>query len=97
VVNLRAERLAEADKGAAAVVTLTRPRGYFGLPRDQISLDGQTPPPGIPSGVATVSSSKLRLADAGPRRIVGEFNGERVIGRPWPAAEGHVVTLELHY
>jgi triacylglycerol lipase len=97
VVNLRAERLAEADKGAAAVITLTRPRGYFGLPRDQISLDGQSPPPGVAAGVATVSSSKLRLPDAAARRIVGEFNGERVIGRPWPAAEGHVVTLELHY
>lgn len=96
-VNLRAERLAEADKGAAAVVTLTRPRGYFGVPRDQISLDGQNPPPGVPPGVATVSSSKLKLDDARPRSIVGEFNGERVIGRPWPAAEGHVVTLELHY
>jgi pimeloyl-ACP methyl ester carboxylesterase len=96
-VNLRAERLAEADKSAAAVVTLTRPRGYFGVPRDQISFDGQSPPPGVPAGVATVSSSKLKLTDASPRRIVGEFNGERVIGRPWPAAEGHVVTLELHY
>ena len=29
-VHLRAERLADADRDAAAVVTLTRPRGYFG-------------------------------------------------------------------
>ena len=96
-VNLRAERLAEADRGAAAVVTLTRPRGYFGVPRDEISLDGQSPPAGIPTGVPTAASSKLKLADASPRRIVGEFNGERVVGQPWPATEGHVVTLELHY
>jgi hypothetical protein len=29
--------------------------------------------------------------------IVGEFNDERVVGRVWPAAENHVVVLELTY
>jgi hypothetical protein len=28
---------------------------------------------------------------------VAVFNGERVVGRLWPAAQGHVTTLELHY
>lgn len=96
-VNLRAERLADADKDAAAVVTMTRPRGYFGVGRDQMSFDGQSPPPGVPAGVPTASTSKLKLSDARARPIVAEFNGERIVGQPWPAAEGHVVTLELHY
>ncbi len=99
IVHLRAERIAEADKGAAAVVTFTRPRGYFGLPRDTLSFDGQLPP-GIPPGVAGVSSSKLKLTDAADRPIAGDFRSgelaERVVGRVWPAAENHMVVLELH-
>jgi triacylglycerol lipase len=27
--------------------------------------------------------------------VVAEFNGERVVGRTWPAAENHIVFLEL--
>ncbi|HEY8709826.1 MAG TPA: alpha/beta fold hydrolase [Burkholderiaceae bacterium] len=97
IVNLRAERLADADKGAASVVTLTRPRGYFGLPRDSISLDGRSPPPGVPQGTAGVSSSKLKLADGAGRAVAGEFNGERIVGRAWPVAGNAVVFLELTY
>jgi triacylglycerol lipase len=95
VVSLRAERLADADKGALSVVTLTRPRGYFGVPRDRITLDGVSPPAGVPSGVAGTSSAKLKVADAAGRAVAGEFNGERIVGRAWPAAENHVVLLEL--
>ncbi|MEO6032219.1 MAG: twin-arginine translocation pathway signal, partial [Burkholderiaceae bacterium] len=94
-VGLRAERVAEADRAASAVVVLTRPRGYFGVPRDRISLDGKSPPAGIPSGTPGVSSAKLRLDDAASRPIVGEFNGERIVARPWPMAQGHLVFLEL--
>ena len=97
IVNLRAERIAEADRGAQAIVTLTRPRGYFGVPRNRIALDGISPPPGIPTGVAGVSSSKLKLDAATARSIVGEFDGERIVGRVWPLAENHLVTLELTY
>jgi len=97
IVNLRAERIADADKAARAIVTLTRPRGYFGVPRNRIALDGISPPPGIPAGVAGVSSSKLKLDDAAARSIVGEFDGERIVGRVWPLAENHLVTLELTY
>jgi pimeloyl-ACP methyl ester carboxylesterase len=96
VVNLRAERIADADRDAKALVTLTRPRGYFGIPRDQISLDGKSPPAGIPPGVAGVSTAKLRLSDAAPRSVAGEFNGERIVGRTWPTADNNVVLLELH-
>ena len=96
IVNLRAERLAEADKDATSVVSLTRPRGHFGLPRDSIALDGKSPPAGIPAGIAGVAVAKLKVADTAGRAVVGEFNGERIVGRAWPAAENHVVFLELH-
>jgi triacylglycerol lipase len=99
IVNLRAERLAEADKNAAAVVSLTRPRGYFGVPRDRVTLDGTTPAPGIPPGVAGVSSSKLKLESGAGRPAAAEFASgpiqERIVGVAWPAAENRVVLLEL--
>ena len=96
IVHLRADRLAEADKAAGSVVTFTRPRGYFGVPRDQLSLDGISPAPGVPAGVAGVSQSKLKLAAGPARPVVAEFNGERIVGRAWPAAENRVVLIELH-
>ncbi|GAB4043267.1 MAG: hypothetical protein Fur0014_15850 [Rubrivivax sp.] len=96
LVHLRAEVLAAADKDAGSVLTLTRPRGYFGLPRDTIVFDGRNPAPGIPTGVAGVATSKLKLP-AGPlRAVAAEFNGERIVGRNWPAAENRVVFLEIH-
>jgi pimeloyl-ACP methyl ester carboxylesterase len=101
IVNLRAERLAEADKDAVAVVTLTRPRGYFGLPRDRITLDGVTPAPGIPQGVAGASSAKLKLGGSAGRPVAAEYQSgdiqERLVGLTWPAAENRVVVLELTY
>ena len=101
IVHLRPERLANADRSAAAVVTFVRPRGYFGLPRDQIVFDNQSPAPGIPSGVAGVASSKLTLGNAAARTVVGDYKSgvitERVVGRIWPAADNQLTTLELHY
>ncbi len=97
VVNLRSQRLADADKDAQSVVTLTRPRGYFTVPRDRISLDGASPPAGVPSGVGAVSTAKLKVADGPGRAVSAEFNGERIVGRAWPAAENRVVFLELHH
>ncbi|NRF67966.1 twin-arginine translocation pathway signal [Aquincola sp. S2] len=101
IVHLRAERLADADKDAAAVVTLARPRGYFGLPRDQIAFDGLQPAPGIPPGVAGVSSSKLKLRVAPGRPVTADYRSgditERLIGTAWPARDNHVVLFELHH
>jgi triacylglycerol lipase len=101
VVHLRPERLSANDRGAAAVATFVRPRGYFGLPRDRIVFDGQNPAPGIPQGVAGVASSRIVLSDAASRPLVGDFQSgsisERVVGRVWPAAENHLTTLELHH
>ena len=96
LVQLQATRIAEADRDARAIVTLSRPRGYFGIPRDEISLDGRNPPPGIPPGGAGVAISKLVLREAAPRAVVGEFNGERIVGRLWPSVDNRLVTLELH-
>ena len=95
VVHLRAERLAAADKTAAAVLNFVRPRGYFGVPRDVVIFDGINPAPGVPQGVAGVAGSKLVLREGAGRSVVAQFNNERLAARAWPAAEGHVVTLEL--
>jgi len=97
VVSLHPERVADADRDAQSLVTLSRPRGYFGVPRDRIALDGTSPPAGIPSGVAGVSAASVKVADAGRRAIVGEFNDERIVGRTWPLADNHVVVFELTY
>lgn len=45
IIHLRAERLADADKDAKAVVTMTRPRGYFDAQRDKFNFDGRSLPP----------------------------------------------------
>ncbi len=53
VVHLRAARpLGPPDAGAGAVVIMSRPRGYFGLPRDIVLLDGKEPTD-VKSGVPT--------------------------------------------
>ena len=94
LVHLRAERMADADKGAESIVTLVRPRGYLDPARDKMLLDGAQPP-GVPPG-AGVASAKVKPA-GGMRSIAAEFNGERVVGQTWPAASGHLVFLELTY
>ena len=104
LVHFRPERVAEADKGAAAIVSLVRPRAYFGVPRDSVLLDG-APAPGIPPGVAGVAAAKLKLdsvaLDKGlGRAVVGEFKSgvisERIVGRLWSAKDNHLTVLELH-
>jgi len=99
LVHLKPERLADADKAAAAaVVSFTRPRGYFGVPRDSVLLDGQ-PAPGIPPGVAGVASAKALLKVGPGRPVVAEYRSgalaERIVGVAWPAAANHVTVLEL--
>ncbi|MES2785926.1 MAG: twin-arginine translocation pathway signal [Pseudomonadota bacterium] len=96
LVHMRPDRIAEADKNAPTIVKMTRPRGYLDPARDRMAFDGITPPPGAVLG-AGVASSVIKPAFAVPRVVVGEFNGERVVGRTWPAAQGHVTVLELTY
>ena len=95
VVNMRAERVPEADKNAPALAIMTRPRGYFDPLRDKMAFDGQSPPPGAVNG-AGVAQSRIKPTGL-PRTLVAEFNGERVVGRSWPLAENHVSVLELTY
>jgi Lipase C-terminal domain/Lipase (class 2) len=98
VVHLRAARpLGPADAGAGAVVIMSRPRGYFGLPRDVVLLDGKEPAdvkPGVPTD--SVSTLRLPAAEAG-RPVVALFNGERIVARAWPAAENRIAIAELTY
>lgn len=97
IVQLRPERIAEADRDARALVIFTRPRGYFDAERDRMRFDGQSTPPGVPPKGAGVSSSKIKLGSDAPRPVEAEFNGERVVGRTWPLAQGEVSVLELTY
>ena len=97
----RSGSMAETSGNGRTKLDLAKEAVYqasLGLtPRDQISLDGKSPPGGIPPGVAGVSSAKLKVLDAPDRAVAGDFNGERIVGRAWRAAENHVVFLELHY
>lgn len=98
VVNLRAARpFGPADKDAGAVVLFSRPRGYFGLPRDVVLFDGKEPTD-VKAGVPTDSISTLRLpASEVGRPVVGIFNAERVVARAWPASENRISIAELTY
>lgn len=95
IVHLRPARVADADRDAASVITMTRPRGYFGVGRDRMSLDGK-PPPGLAPGVAGLSTAKLKLNEAEPRAVTAEFNHERIVVRSWPLKENRVVFAEFH-
>ncbi|MDB5503328.1 MAG: hydrolase [Tardiphaga sp.] len=96
VVHLRPGRaLGPADAGAGAVVIMSRPRGYFGLPRDIVLLDGREPAD-VKPGVPTDSSATLRLpaADIG-RAVPALFNEERIVARAWPASENRIAVAEI--
>ena len=53
------------------------------------SADGAPLPP---TG-AGVSSSKIKVMEDGVRALPAEFNGEKIVGRTWPAAENRLVVL----
>ncbi len=98
VVHLRAARpLGSADAGAGAVVLMSRPRGYFGLPRDVVLFDGKEPKD-VKSGVPADSTTTLRLAaEEVGRPVVAMFNTERIVARAWPASENRIAIAELTY
>ncbi|MCK1517963.1 hydrolase [Bradyrhizobium sp. 190] len=98
VVHLRAARpLGPADAGAGAVVLMSRPRGYFGLPRDVVLIDGKEPRD-VKSGVPTDSVTTLRLpAEEIGRPVVSIFNTERIVAPAWPASENRIAIAELTY
>ena len=98
IVHLRAAKpLGAADAGAGSVVILTRPRGYFGLPRDVVLFDGKEPAD-VKPGVPADSTSTLRLpAGEVGRSVVTMFNQERIVAKAWPASENRIVMAELTY
>jgi hypothetical protein len=94
-IDLRPSQIAP-DADAGAVIVMSRPRGYFGLPRDIVLLDGKQPAD-IPPGVPAVWKTTLNLATSEDRPVVAEFNQERIVVRPWPAKDNHITIAELTY
>src|SRR4051794_389161 len=98
VVHLRAARpLGPADKDAGAVLIMSRPRGYFGLPRDIILFDGKEPAdvkPGVPTD--TAATLRFPASEVG-RSVVAQFNEERIVARAWPASGNRIAVAGLPY
>ena len=94
IIVLRPERIADADRAAKQVVILTRPRGYLDAGRDRMQFDGRKPA-GLPASGGMLATSKLLLQEETPRAVQAEFNGEKIAGRSWNAADGHVTVLEV--
>jgi len=99
VVNLKADRIADADLSAFSIIQLVRPRGYLDPTTHHIQFDAQSPPPGVAvARVAGIDSSKINLSTPQDRAISAEFHSdaiERITGRTWAAKENHVVRLEI--
>jgi hypothetical protein len=98
IVHLRPARaLGPADAGAGAVLIMSRPRGYFGIPRDVVLCDG-VEPGDVGHGVPADSTSTLRLpAEEVGRPVSCIFNEERIVARAWPASENQLSIAELTY
>ena len=96
VLNLRpALPLGERRGEAAGIVIMRRQRGYFGLPRDAVSLGGREPDD-IARGVPSDATTTLRVpAQDMARPIVGLFNEERIAARAWPASEDRVSVIDV--
>jgi triacylglycerol lipase len=45
---------------------------------------------------AGLAASKIKLPASAQRSISAEFNGQKLVGRTWPAAQNHLTLLELH-
>ena len=95
-LNLRPQPFAKHDKEAGAVVYMTRPRGYFGIGRDVVMLDGKLPP-GIMPGVPSVATVHLDFDAAPGRQVEGIFNQEGITARTWPTKDNQVSVIELTY
>jgi triacylglycerol lipase len=93
VVHLRPGVFAKGDETAGAIVSMSRPRGYFGVGRDKFSLDGKMPA-GITEGVPGVSAGKLAF-DTQPRTVLAVFNNETIPARTWPLKDNHLVIAEF--
>ena len=98
-MHLRAARpLGPADAGAGAVVLMSRPRGYFGLPRDVVLFDGKEPAdvkPGVPTDCGQHACG-FRPRRSGVRSSRCSIE-ERIVARAWPASENRIAVAELTY
>lgn len=97
IIHLRPGRpLTAEESNSGAVILFSRARGYFGLPRDVVVLDGREPGD-IKMGVPADAISTLKLEDFSDRSVIAEFNEERIVCRPWPARNNHLTIAELTY
>ncbi len=87
--------LGEADRAAGCVVRLTRPRGYFGWPRDVVLMAGESVAEAR-EGVASIALATRRFpAEAAGRAVRCVFNTEEVTARAVPLGENRVAVAEL--
>ena len=96
LVRIRLEPPPDAFSEAAAIVTMSRPRGYFGHGRDTFTLDGRVPD-GVDAGVPATSRATMAFANAAGQPVRVVFNDEAMTVRTYPLGEGHVVFAEFHY
>jgi len=95
-VHLRVRPLEGKDRGAGAIVTMTRPRGYFGHGRDLFVLDGKVPS-GVNEGVPGASEATQRFEPGPSRPVRVVLNAESMTVRTYPLEQGHVTIAEFHY
>ncbi|HZB92359.1 MAG TPA: hydrolase [Stellaceae bacterium] len=93
-VDLTPQLLAKDDRAAGAVVYISRPRGYFGLGRDRILLDGKTPPE-IAAGVPGISLAKADFPGEPQQTVMAVLNREPIAVRTWPMKDDQVTVAEF--
>lgn len=92
IVHLRPQPFGKDDATATAVVYMSRPRGYFGIGRDTVTMNGAQPTD-IAPGVPTNSTTRLVVAPGTP--VTGRFNAETVTAASFPAADKQVSVIEI--
>jgi hypothetical protein len=76
---------------------MSRPRGYFGIPRDVVLFDGKEPTD-VGKGVPADSLTTLRLpASEIGRPVIAVFNEERIACRGFPVIQNRITIAELTY
>jgi pimeloyl-ACP methyl ester carboxylesterase len=93
-VDLRPQLLTKEDREAGAVVYISRPRGYFGVGRDRILIDG-APPADLAPGVPSVSLARAAFPADLQRTVKTVFNREHIALRLWPVKEDEVSVAEF--
>jgi hypothetical protein len=96
LVEIRPMPFGAADQAAGAVVYMTRPRGYFGIGRDVVTLDGAVPTD-IAGGVPSVATTRVALPATPQRAVTGRFRDEVIVARQWPIADGALSVIELTF